>query len=76
MKTRATEEKNRHDTRSTSENRGKDRVGSPNYIAVLAILNTIVQRVSASLPAIQEATRMLPDRAAILDMANEGRVSR
>ena len=32
---------------------------SPNYVAVLAILNAILQRVSESLPVIDQATREL-----------------
>ncbi len=32
---------------------------SPNYVAVLAILNAMLIRVSASLPQIQEASRQL-----------------
>lgn len=32
---------------------------SPNYVAVLAILNAILHRVSESLPLIDQATREL-----------------
>lgn len=32
---------------------------SPNYVAVLAILNEILRRVSESLPQIEQATREL-----------------
>ncbi len=64
MKVRATKQKN--GTRPVSQNGEKD-VTSPNYIAVLAILNTIVQRVSSSWPDIREATQKLPSSGAILD---------
>ncbi len=76
MKTRVTREKNGHDTRSASDDRAKDRVSSPNYIAVLAVLNAIVQRVSNSLPVIREATRMLPDHPALLNNEVRCAVSR
>lgn len=64
MKNRATEAKDGHSVRHTPENHKEDRVSSPNYIAVFAILNAILERVSNSLPQIKEATRMLPDDAA------------
>lgn len=32
---------------------------SPNYIAVLAILNTMLRRVSESIPQIEKSTREL-----------------
>jgi hypothetical protein len=32
---------------------------SPNYVAVLAILNAMLRRVSESLPQIEQATREL-----------------
>jgi len=37
-----------------------------NYIAVMGILNAILERVSHSLPQIKEATRMLPKDARVL----------
>ena len=38
-----------------------------NYIAVMGILNAILERVSHSLPQIKEATRMLPKDARVLN---------
>ena len=65
MKIRATEAKDGLSVRHTPENHKEDGVSSPNYIAVFAILNAILERVSNSLPQIKEATRMLPDDAAL-----------
>ena len=59
METRSAKAKN--GARPPSENREKDCASSQNYIAVLVILNTIVERVSSSLPHIRQAARMLPD---------------
>lgn len=71
MKTGATEANNGHNVRSTPKNRKQARMSSANYIAVLAILNAMLQGVSNSLPQIWEATRMLPDRTAIFDTSDK-----
>ena len=71
MKIRATEAKDGHSMRHTPGNHKEDGVSSPNYIAVFAILNAILERVSNSLPQIKEATRMLPNDVAVLNTGDE-----
>ena len=71
MKKRATEAKDGHGMRHPPEDRKEDGVSSPNYIAVFAILNAILERVSNSLPQIKEATRMPPNDSAVLNTGNE-----
>jgi hypothetical protein len=42
-------------------------LGLSNYIAVMGILNAMLERISQSLPQIKEATRMLPEDATVLE---------
>jgi hypothetical protein len=43
-----------------------------NYIAVMGLLNAILERVSHSLPQIKEAIRMLPEGATALNTGARG----
>ena len=71
MKKRETEANDGQSMRHTPDNRKEEGVSPPNYIAVFAILNAILERVSNSLPQIKEATRMLPNGSAILTAGDE-----
>ncbi len=71
MKTRASEVRDGYGRRHEPENRQEDSVSSPNYIAVLAILNAMAERVSNSLPQIKEASRALPNAALVLNRGDE-----
>ena len=45
--------------KSQAKNSKEEMMKSPNYVAVLAILNAMLRRVSSSLPELEEATRGL-----------------
>lgn len=53
----------RHQPKAHTENG----LSLSNYIAVMGILNAILERVSHSLPQIKEATRLLPKDARVLN---------
>lgn len=46
-------------------------MNAPNYVAVLAILNAMVRRVSAALPKIKEATGGFPAEEMVTDAGKD-----
>lgn len=71
MKKRESEASDGQRMQRPPENRQEKGASSANYIAVFAILNAILERVSKSLPQIKEATRMLPGDSTVLNTGDD-----